>query len=65
MRFPHELYAKMMEQERTTSPQHVAKKSAAEKKVVSESAIEDDPEDNPEDDSEDNPEDDHEDDLVN
>ena len=45
MRFPHELYSKMVEQEeRLSSAQHVAKRGAAEKKVVSESAIDDESE---------------------
>lgn len=41
MRFPHEAYARMAAQEKTSQTHHVAKKVAGEKKVVEESAIDD------------------------
>lgn len=45
MRFPHEAYARMVAQEKTSQTHHVAKKVAGEKKVVEESAIDDADED--------------------
>ena len=41
MRFPHEAYARMVAQEKTSQTHHVAKKVAGEKKTVEESAIDD------------------------
>lgn len=41
MRFPHEAYAKMVTQEKTSEARHVAKKVADEKRIVEESAIDD------------------------
>lgn len=41
MRFPHEAYAKMVAQEKTSEARHVARKVADEKKIVEESAIDD------------------------
>lgn len=42
MRFPHEAYAKMKAQEESAISRRVVQKNAAEKQTISESAIEND-----------------------
>ena len=42
MRFPHEVYSEMVASERDNTSRRVAPQSADEKRILSESAIEDD-----------------------
>lgn len=57
MRFPHEAYAKMVAQEKTSEARHVAKKVADEKRIVEESAIDDVEDDKDQNDVDESPED--------
>lgn len=57
MRFPHEAYAKMVAQEKTSEARHVAKKVADENRIVEESAIDDVEDNNDQNDVDESPED--------